>query len=55
MKLRECIDRYHRGNITAFAKSIDKHRQQVQRWLAMDCIWIDGNVYENKSKLGKGE
>ena len=60
MMLRECIDRYHGGNITAFAESIDTpkrriYRQQVQRWLSMNGIWTNGNVYEKKSKLGKGE
>ena len=53
MKVKEHIDRYFSGNITHFAESIGKHRQQVQRWIKMDCIVIDGDVYENKSKRGK--
>ena len=50
MKLSEHIERYHNGSMVEFAKSIGKHRAQVWRWLKMGCIYVDGDVYENKSK-----
>jgi hypothetical protein len=55
MRLTEHIETYHSGNISAFALSIGKHRQQVQKWLKMDCIWHNGNVWQNKSNLTGGK
>lgn len=51
MTLQEYIEIEHKGNVAAFAKVIGTHRNQVDRWLVMDCIWYKGNVWQKKTKL----
>ena len=48
MKLRKHIDENHNGNVRAFARTISKHRNQVDQWLKMGCIWLDGDVWQPK-------
>jgi len=43
------------GSKRAFAKSINKSRTQVSRYLKMGCIWLDGSVWQRKTKLKKGK
>jgi hypothetical protein len=50
MKLKQHIKEDFNGNVTAFAKSINERRQQVERWIKLDCIWHDGRVYAPKTK-----
>lgn len=48
-KLKQHIKDNYGGNVTAFSKSINERRQQVQRWIKLDCIWHDERVYAPKT------
>ncbi len=49
-ELKEHIERHHKGNNSAFARSIGVSQHQVQRWLKRNCMVIDGKVYCQVSK-----
>jgi hypothetical protein len=51
MDLKKHINKNHGGNASAFAKSAGTTYQQVQRWIKLDCIWHDGDVWQRKTKL----
>jgi len=53
MDLEQHIKENHNGSKRAFAKSINKSRTQVSRYLKMGCIWIDGSVWQRKTKMNK--
>ncbi len=55
MKLNDHIEQYHKGNNSAFARSIGVSQHQVQRWLKRDCMVIDGKVYCQVSKAKRKE
>ena len=48
MKLREHIDSKFKGNVSAFARSIDRKRQQVVEWLGYDCTIKSGTITRHK-------
>ena len=50
MNLRQHIKLNHDGNVSEFARSISATRQQVNRWIKLDCIWRKGRVYAPKTK-----
>ena len=50
MKLSEHIQANHNGNRAAFAKSQGVGLTQVIRWLKMDCIVINGEVWRKVAK-----
>ena len=45
MKLNDCIQEHHNGNISAFARTQNVRQDQVTRWLKRNCMVIDGLVY----------
>jgi hypothetical protein len=51
MDLEQHIKENHNGSKRAFAKSINKTRTQVYRYIKMGCKWIDGDVWQRKTKL----
>ena len=51
MNLRTHINNNFDGNRAAFARSINKPSDQVRKWEAKGCIWFDGNIWGNKTKL----
>ena len=53
MKLTDCIETHHNGNISAFARSIGVQQSQAARWLKRNCMVIDGVVYCEVSKQVK--
>lgn len=50
MTLKQHIKTNHANNLAAFARTIGKTYQQVQRWVKLDCIWHDGRVWAPKTK-----
>ena len=52
--LKEYIEKEFDGNASEFSRQIGKHRQQVAKWLLMDAIVINGEIYQNKSNLFNG-
>jgi hypothetical protein len=50
MKLKQHIDEQYNGDRTAFAKSQGVGLTQVIRWLKMDCIVINGEVWRKVAK-----
>ena len=50
MKLNEHIQTHHNGDRTSFAKSQGVGLTQVRRWLEMDCMVIDGEVWRRVAK-----
>lgn len=50
MKLSEYIEKYHNGNISAFAKSQGVMPNQAQRWLKRDCEVRNGEVWCKTTK-----
>ena len=49
-ELNEYIQTHHSGDRTAFAKSQGVGLTQVRRWLEMDCMVIDGEVWRRVAK-----
>ena len=45
MNIKNYINENFKGNISEYARSIGKKRQQVDKWLKRDCKVIDGQVY----------
>ena len=39
------------GNVRQFAASIGKHRNQVDRYIQSDCIWVEGAVYRKVTDI----
>lgn len=50
--LRQHIDEAFNGNVTAFGRSIGKHRQQVEKWIAAGCWWFNGDVWAPRNVRG---
>ncbi len=44
MKLTDYIQKNHKGNVSAFAKSQGVAPNQVNRWVTRDCEWVKGKV-----------
>ena len=57
MKLKEHIDNHpiFNGNISAFARVQDVSPTQIVRWVKMDCIVIDGEVWRRAKPNRKGQ
>lgn len=55
MDLEQHIKENHNGSKRAFAKSINKTRTQVYRYIKMGCKWIDGDVWQRKTNMNKGK
>jgi hypothetical protein len=53
MALTEYIKEHHKGDRTAFAKSQGVGLTQVNRWLKMGAVMIDGEVWRKVSKQAK--
>lgn len=53
MKLTDYIKSKHKGNVSAFAKSQSVAPNQVNRWVARDCEWINGKVLCPVTKANK--
>lgn len=51
MKLTEYIEKYYGGNKSEFARSNGVLPQQVNTWLKMECIVIDGKLYSPRRDL----
>jgi hypothetical protein len=50
LKLKDHIDKAHKGRNILFAQSMGVDHQQVSRWLKYGCIWHDGAVWKRQSK-----
>ena len=44
MELKKYIQEHHGGNVTAYAKEYGTSRQQMDKWLKLDCSVIDGII-----------
>ena len=53
MTLRNHIDTNHKGVIADFSRAHGVSHSQVCRWLKYGCIWIDGQVWKQQSKLSQ--
>ncbi len=53
MDLEQHIKDVHGGSKREFAKSINKTRTQVYRYIKMGCFWYDGDVCQRKTNLNK--
>lgn len=53
MKLSNYIKEYYRGNMAAYARSISINPTQVKRWLDMECIVIDDEVWRKVRPIKK--
>ena len=51
MKLRQHIDQNHKGNIAEFCRAAGVSHTQALRWLDYGCIWLDGQVWKQQSKI----
>lgn len=54
MKLNDYIKKHHNNNISAFSRTQGVRQDQVARWLKRNCMCVDGVVYCEVSKQGKG-
>ena len=55
MDLEQHIKENHNGSKRAFAKSINKSRTQVYRYIKDGCFWHDGDVCHRKTNMNKGK
>lgn len=55
MKLTEYIDKYFEGNKSEFARSEGVIPQQVHKWIAMECIVVEGVLYSPRRELKEKE
>ena len=53
MKLTEYINEHHNGSKSAFAKSKGVGITQVVRWIKMDCIVINGEVWRRVTVINR--
>ena len=53
MKLTDYIQEHHSGSKGAFAKSKGVGITQVVRWLKMDCIVINGEVWRRVTVINR--
>lgn len=53
MKLKQYIEEHHGGNVTAYARSYGTTKQQMQKWLKLDCRVIEGIIYRPVAKHKK--
>jgi len=53
MTLKQHIETHYKGNAAAFARDIGQSHTQVTRWLKYGCIWLDGQVWKQQSKLSQ--
>ena len=51
MTLRQHIFNEYKGNVSAFARDVGTSQTQAQRWLGMDCVWLNGQVFKQLSKI----
>jgi len=51
MTLRQHIDNEYKGNIAAFARAVGTSHIQASRWLEYGCIWLNGQVWKQQSKI----
>ena len=45
MKLSDYIKEHHNNNQSEFARSIGVQQSQITRWLKLDCIVVNGELY----------
>ena len=50
MNLKQHIQEHHGGNVTAYAKEYGTSRQQMEKWLKLDCRVIEGIIYRPVAK-----
>lgn len=43
--IKQHIDEEFDGVVAAFCRSVNKHRNQGDSWIAQGVVWWDGNVY----------
>lgn len=56
MKIQDYINKYFNGNKSAFARSVNKTYDQIQRWVNQDCYIFDGRVHSSpKTEQSKTE
>jgi hypothetical protein len=55
MKLIDHIAAHHGANQAAFARSQGVQRAQVQQWIKMGCIVVDGKLYSPRRELKTNE
>ena len=53
--LSEYIAAEYGGNMAAFSRDHDVAYEQVQRRLKKDCIWHDGEVWEQRTTFNEKE
>lgn len=45
LTLRDHIDKYHGGNQSDFARTIEVSKQQITKWLKNKVIMVNGSMY----------
>ncbi|EHJ9825988.1 hypothetical protein U0E17_000663 [Salmonella enterica] len=55
MKLTEYIEKHFNGNKAEFARHEGVLAPQVHKWIAMDCVVIDGVLYSPRRELKEKE
>ena len=50
MKLKQYIEQQHNGNQAALAREFNTNEKQVGRWLKMDCMVINGEIWRRVQK-----
>lgn len=51
MELTEYIDKYFNGNKTEFARHEGVLAPQVHKWIAMECIVVNGRLYSPRRDM----
>lgn len=49
--LKQHIETNYNGNTAAFARDVGTSHTQATRWLQMDCLWLDGQVWKQQSQF----
>ena len=50
MKLKQYIEQQHNGNQAALAREFNTNEKQVGRWLKMDCMVINNEIWRRVQK-----